>query len=76
MENRLALCLQQLKEVEAQLLELNKSPAGDSAVDSRASEALAFVQEAITAVRGSRRAVAGLPASATRIESKGTAGGT
>jgi hypothetical protein len=68
MENRLALCSQHLREVEAKLIELQRTPSshieGEAA---RIAEALSFVQHAITAVSQTREKVEGLPEAVKRL---------
>jgi hypothetical protein len=72
MENRLALCLKHLKEVEAKLIKLQSTPFGNPREDARIAEALSFVQEAVDAILESCRAVAILPESKTRMRTAGS----
>jgi hypothetical protein len=67
MENRLALCLKHLKDVEAQLMELRSTPFGNSNEDARIAEALSFVQQAVDAIVETRRSVVALPESKRRM---------
>jgi hypothetical protein len=69
MENRLALCSGHLLEVEAKLRELEESSETQSEERARLVEALAFVQEAITAVSETQKKIENLPNSVRSIES-------
>jgi hypothetical protein len=70
MENRLALCSGHLQEVEAKLRELEAASEARSEERARLVEALAFVQQAITAVSETQKKIETLPNSVKSAESR------
>ena len=68
MQNRLSICSQYLKEVEARLIQLQRNPSSDVDDESRISLALSFVRQAmITLVGQTPERVEDLPESTKHL---------
>ena len=61
MQDRLSLCYQHLKEIEARLLKLEQRPSSDPSDGFAIAEAVSFIKQAITAVSQTRERVSRLP---------------
>ena len=68
MEDRLKICFEHLKEVEAKLLEQLQAPTTEFKEAARISEALSFLSQAIRAISQTREVVEGLPESVKCLE--------